>query len=159
MSFKKQIAAHSAQIKKLEDQAANLQVESFALRQKREELIAQMILEEKLLSDTDWDLSTSPAGGDAVLSYKDTSPNDMEFIKDLARTDYHSWFEISDGIQFRFDDNDISITFKESKQLMPFVKKNGMRINGAGIKDRLSKLKRDVAALETICHQFNLDKK
>jgi hypothetical protein len=156
VSFKKQISELSDKIKELEDQAANLQVDSFGLRQKREELIAQMILEEKLLSDTDWDLSVG--SGDAVLSYKDTSPNTMEFIKELARTDYHSWFEISDGIQLRFDDSDISLSFKESKQLMPFAKRNGLRISGAGIKDRLSKLKRDVVALETICHQFNLDR-
>ncbi len=153
--LKNQIAELTVKIKKLEDEAADLNVQSFGLRQKREELIAQMILEEKLLSDTDWDLSLDGNAG-ATLSYKDTSPNNMEFIKELARTDYHSWFEISDGIQLRFDDNDISLSFKESKQLMPFAKKNGLRINGTGIKDRLSKLKRDVAALETICHQFGL---
>lgn len=152
--FKKQIAEMSAEIKDLEEEAANLGVKAFDLRQKREELIAQMILEEKLLSDTDWDLSLDGSG--ASLSYKDSSPNDMEFIKELARTDYHSWFEISDGIQLRFDDSDISLNFKESKQLMPFAKKNGLRVNGTGIKDKLSKLKRDVAALETICHQFGL---
>jgi hypothetical protein len=83
----------------------------------------------------------------------------MEFIKELARTDYHSWFEITDGIQLRFDDNDISISFKETKQVMPFVKKNGLKIFGTGITDRLAKLKRDAVALETIVHQFNLDKK
>jgi hypothetical protein len=158
MSLKEHISELSDKIKELEDKAADLQVTSFGLRQKREELIAQMILEEKLLSDTDWDLSVGGSAGDAVLSYKDTSPNTMEFIKELARTDYHSWFEIADGIQLRFDDSDISLSFKESKQLMPFAKRNGLRISGAGIKDRLAKLKRDVVALETICHQFNLDK-
>jgi hypothetical protein len=153
--FQKQIAAMTTEIKELEEEASDLGVKAFGIRQKREELIAQMILEERLLSDTDWDLSLDGGNG-ASLSYKDTSPNNMEFIKELARTDYHSWFEISDGIQLRFDDNDISLTFKESKQLMPFAKKNGLRINGAGIKDKLSKLKRDVAALETICHQFGI---
>jgi hypothetical protein len=153
--MEKQISEMSAEIKRLEDEAADLGVKAFDLRQKREEMIAQMILEEKLLSDTDWDLSLDGSSG-ASLSYKDSSPNDMRFIKELARTDYHSWFEISDGIQLRFDDNDISLSFKESKQLIPFAKKNGLRINGTGIKDKLSKLKRDVAALETICHQFGL---
>lgn len=153
--MQKQIAEMTAEIKELEDEAANLGVKAFDLRQKREELIAQMILDEKLLDDTDWDLSLDGGSG-ASLSYKDSSPNDMQFIKELARTDYHSWFEISDGIQLRFDDNDISLTFKESKQVMPFAKKNGMRINGTGLKDKLSRLKRDVAALETICHQFGL---
>lgn len=150
-----QIAKMTAEIKDLEDDAANLGVQAFDLRQKREELIAQMIMEEKLLSDTEWDLSLDGNAG-ASLSYKDSSPNDMKFIKELARTDYHSWFEISDGIQLRFDDNDISLDFKESKQLIPFARKNGLRINGTGIKDKLAKLKRDVAALETICHQFGI---
>lgn len=153
--LQEQIAEMTAEIKELEEEATNLGVQSFDLRQKREELIAQMIMEEKLLSDTDWDLSLDGNAG-ASLSYKDSSPNDMKFIKELARTDYHSWFEISDGIQLRFDDNDISLNFKESKQLMPFAKKNGLRINGTGIKDKLAKLKRDVAALETICHQFGI---
>lgn len=153
--LEKQISEMTAEIKELEDTAANLGVKAFDLRQKREELIAQMILDEKLLSDTDWDLSLDGGAG-ASLSYRDSSPNDMKFIKELARTDYHSWFEISDGIQLRFDDNEISLSFKESKQLMPFAKKNGLRVNGTGIKDKLSKLKRDVVALETICHQFGI---
>lgn len=158
MSTRTQIEELTTRIKTLEDQSANLQVEAFELRQKREELIAQMILEEKMLLNTEWDLSLDGNNG-ASLSYKDTNANSMEFIKELARTDYHSWFEISDGIQIRFDDNDISISFKETKQLMPFAKKNGLKVSGTGITDRLNKLKRDVAALETIVHQFNLDKK
>lgn len=158
MTYKKQIAELSTKIKDLEDQSANLQVESFALRQKREELIATMIVEDKLMRDTEWDLTLDGSSG-AHLSYKENQTDSMEFIKELARSDYHSWFEITDGIQLRFDDNDISISFKETKQVMPFVKKNGLKISGSGITDRLAKLKRDAVALETIVHQFNLDKK
>lgn len=158
MSFKKQIAELSTKIADLEEQSANLQVESFSLRQKREELIATMIVEDKLLFGTEWDLTLDGSSG-AQLSYKESESKSMEFIKELARTDYHSWFEITDGIQLRFDDNDISITFKETRQVMPFVKKNGIKISGSGITDRLAKLKRDAVALETIVHQFNLDKK
>lgn len=158
MTFRKQIEELTDKIKSLEDQSANLQAEAFGLRQDREELIAQMILEEKLLANTEWDISLDGSSG-AELSYKENGSTAMEFLKELARTDYHSWFEISDGIQVKFDDNDISITFKETKQVMPFVKKNGLKISGSGITDRLNKLKRDAVALETIVHQFNLDKK
>lgn len=157
MTLKEQIEDLTLKIKELEDQAAALQVDAFTLRQRREEAIAQMILEEKLLSDTYWDLSLDSSG--VSLSYKESDADSMEFIKELARTDYHSWFEIADGIQLKFDDNDISLSFKETKQLMPFVKKNGLKISGTGITDRLNKLKRDVVALETVVHQFNLDKK
>lgn len=158
MSYKEQIAELSTKIKDLEEQSANLQVESFRLRQEREELIAAMIVEDKLLHGTEWDLTLDGSSG-AHLSYKENDTDSMEFIKELARTDYHSWFEIVDGIQLRFDDNDISISFKETRQVMPFVKKNGLKIAGSGITDRLAKLKRDAVALETIIHQFNLDKK
>ena len=158
MSFKKQIAELSTKIAELEEQSANLQVESFSLRQKREELIANMIVEDKLLLKTEWEITLDGSSG-AQLSYKESESDSMAFIKELARTDYHSWFEITDGIQLRFDDNDITITFKETRQVMPFVKKNGIKISGSGITDRLAKLKRDAVALETIVHQFNLDKK
>lgn len=157
MNFKEQIQDLTLKIKELEDQSASLQVDAFTLRQRREEVIAQMILDEKLLADTSWDLSFDSSG--VSLSYKESESDSMEFIKELARTDYHSWFEIADGIQLKFDDNDISLSFKETKQLMPFVKKNGLKISGTGITDRLNKLKRDVVALETVVHQFNLDKK
>lgn len=157
MNFKEQIQDLTLKIKELEDQSAALQVDAFTLRQRREEVIAQMILDEKLLADTSWDLSFDSSG--VSLSYKESESDSMEFIKELARTDYHSWFEIADGIQLKFDDNDIALTFKETKQLMPFVKKNGLKISGTGITDRLNKLKRDVVALETVVHQFNLDKK
>jgi len=158
MNFRKQIESLSTKIKELEDQSANLQVDAFSLRQERENLIAQMLLEEKLLADTSWDLSLDGGAG-ATLNYKETDSSAIDFIRELAKTDYHSWFEISDGIRITFDDNDISITFKEAKQVMPFVKKNGLKIFGTGITDRLNKLKRDAAALEVIVHQFNLDKK
>ena len=157
MNFKEQIQDLTLKIKELEDQSAALQVDAFTLRQRREEVIAQMILDEKLLADTSWDLSFDSSG--VSLSFKESETDSMEFIKELARTDYHSWFEIADGIQLKFDDNDISMSFKETKQLMPFVKKNGLKISGTGITDRLNKLKRDVVALETVVHQFNLDKK
>jgi hypothetical protein len=158
MSLKKQIADLTTQIRDLEEQSANLQVDAFSLRQKREELIAAMIVEDKLMHGTEWELTLDGSSG-ASLSYKESESDSMDFIKELARTDYHSWFEITDGIQLRFDDNDISITFKETRQVMPFVKKNGLKVSGSGITDRLAKLKRDAVALETIVHQFNLDKK
>ncbi len=157
MNLKEQIEELTLKIKELEDQSAALQVDAFTLRQRREEVIGQMILEEKLLADTNWDLALDSSG--VSLSYRESEIDSMEFIKELARTDYHSWFEIADGIQLKFDDNDISMSFKETKQLMPFVKKNGLKIVGTGITDRLNKLKRDVVALETVVHQFNLDKK
>jgi hypothetical protein len=158
MNFKTQIQECSTRIKLLEDQAAELHVESYELRRKREELIATMIVEDKLMVNTEWDLVLNDSFN-IRLDYKETGVSSMEFIKELARTDYYSWFDLSDGIQLRFDDSNISLSFREAKQVMPFIKKNGLIASGNDVTDRLAKLKRNVSALETICHQFNLDKK
>ena len=144
------------QIKTLEDQSAELQASAFKLRTEREELIADMILDEGLLSETDWSIrlngETNP-----YLEYSGNLdlPNIDELVK-LARADWHCWFELTDGVRLQFDDNDISLTFQEAKQLMPFVKKNKLKISGTGIADKLAKLKREVSALEDVCHSFNL---
>lgn len=159
MDFKNKITELTSEIKTLEDESANLQAKSFELRQERELLIAKMILEDKLLKDTKWHLTLN--GGDGlILNY--TMPTiaggidgSMQFLVDLARKDYHSWFELISGITLRFDDNDISITFKESKQALPFIRKHGLIVDASTITDRLSKLKRDAAALEAIYHQFS----
>ena len=156
MKTKEYIDDLTAQVKLLDEQSAELQMQAFSLRSKREELIAQMILEDEVLSGTDWELLLS-VDSSPYLEY--TGPVDVdpmqEFIK-LAKTDWHCWFELSDGIRLQFDDGDVSLTFKEPRQLMPFVKKHKLIITGTGISDKLAKLKREVATLEDVCHQFNL---
>ena len=156
MNFKAQIKELSDKIKDLEDRSSNLQLESYGLRQKREELIASMIVEDRLMADSEWDL-TVDHNSSAHLSYK--TGGNMDYIRELAQADYHSWCELSDGINLKFDDSEITLTFKESKMVLPFAKKNGLKISGSTISARLAQLKRDAAALETICHQFNLNKK
>lgn len=152
MTAKERILELSEQIKSLEDRAADLHVDAFTMRTEREALISQMILDEKLLADTDWEIKLDGSSG----VYLQWTAGEMEAITELVRTDWHSWFELSDGIKLQFDDTDITLTFKEGKQLLPFAKKNKLKLNGTGISDRLAKLKREAVALEDICHQFNL---
>lgn len=144
------------EIKKIEEQAAELQADAFKLRTEREELIAEMILEEGFLTNTDWSIRLN-GDQNPYLEYSGdlNLPNIDELLK-FARADWHCWFELTDGVRLSFDDNDISLTFQEAKQLMPFVKKNKLKISGTGIADKLAKLKREVSALEDVCHSFNL---
>ena len=156
MKTKEYIDDLTAQVKLLDEQSAELQTQAFSLRSKREELIAQMILEDEVLSGTDWELLLS---GDSSPYLEYTGPVDVDPMQEvikLARTDWHCWFELSDGIRLQFDDDGVSLIFKEPRQLMPFVKKHKLIITGTGISDKLAKLKREVATLEDVCHQFNL---
>lgn len=158
MDSKDRISQISEEIVSLEQEAGELQNKAFNLREERERLIASTIVEDKLLKGSTWELYL-PSNNNPVLHYTgpltgDKVPEGMNFLNKLARGDYHSSIELADGIRLRFDDNDISLSFKESKQVMPFVKKNSLKVNGQGIKDNLAKLKRDVEALEIIVHQF-----
>lgn len=145
-----------SEIKTLEDTAIDLQTKAFDLRQEQEYLISKMILQDKLLADSDWELFLD-VNNIVSLKYLPQIPitASMEFVISLTKTDYHSWFELEEGVQLQFDDSEITLTFKDNKQAVSFIKKNKLNVSGTGIIDRLTRLKRDVAALEAIYHQFN----
>jgi hypothetical protein len=152
----KRIEEITASIKDLDDGSAELQKEAFKLRTEREELIAQMILDNKMLENTDWELRLN---GDATpyLEYRGPlDTNSMDELFKLAGQDWHSWFELANGIRIMFHDSNMELTFSEAKQIMTFTKQNKIKITGTGISDKLAKLKREVASLEDICHHFNL---
>lgn len=157
MSLKNEIKELTAQIIEKEDASAVLTGEAYALRGERELLVGQLIQNEKLLADTNWELRLD-GGSKLYLEYRDPPGGNMDLIAQLSKTDYHSWFDLEDGIRLQFDDNDISVSFDEPKQLMPFVKKNKMLVTGTGILDRLAKLKRESSTLEEICHTFGITK-
>lgn len=156
MSLKVQIDFLTKEINMLYKQAADVQDLAWKKVQLRETLISQIILEEKLLKDTDWKLEFAGAN-DAYLAYVGkVAGTNMETILNMACHDWHSRFQMQDDISFHFNDNDISLHFAESKMILPFTQKYGLVINGSGIQDQLAKLKRDAASLELICHQFGL---
>jgi hypothetical protein len=160
MSLMEEIKDMGKRIEALDDRSAELGHQAWDLRRQREELIAKLIIEEDLFSGTTWDveLGNFVSSSGAHLNYTgllvDNSP--MKKIADMARKEYHSTFELTVGVNVRFDDNGISLTFKEGKMMLPFVEKHGLVINGTSIQDKLAKLKRDVAALELVCHQLKL---
>ncbi len=158
MSLKPKIEELSSLIKKIEDEAARFHAEGYNLRQQRAGLIARMLVEEKLMEGTEWEM-TLDHNSIARLSLKKDDEGKMNYVEDLARDGWHSSFEIESGVTLQFDDNEISIEFQSAKMMIPFAKKNGMKVSGTTLTNKLSQLKRDVAALEIVCHQFNLDKK
>lgn len=156
MSLKVQIDFLTKEIDMLYKQAADVQDQAWQKTQLRETLISQIILEEKLLKDTDWKLEFAGAN-DAYLAHTGkVDGTSMETILTMARHDWHSQFQVQDDISFHFNDNDISLHFAETKMILPFSQKYGLIIDGSGVQDQLAKLKRDAASLELICHQFGL---
>ena len=153
-------------IEELDNSALDSTHQAWLYRQQRHKLMAELILQKDLLSGSTWNVELINPGltnfSSINLNYtgKISDPSPMKEILDLARvsnfTSGTSSLQLMDGINIRFDDNHISLSFKESKMLLPFVQKYGLIINGSTIQDSLSKLKRDVAALELVCHQLKL---
>lgn len=160
MDLLQQIQNLAERINLLDDQSTELGHRAWDLRREREVLIARMILEEGLLKDSTWDVELGGTINNSGVYLSFTGLIDdgsaMKVVVDMARSDYHSSLSLSDGINIRFNDNDISLTFKESKMMLPFIQKYGLVINGTSIQDRLAKLKREIASLELVCHQFKL---
>jgi hypothetical protein len=154
MDIKSRIEETSNLIQEFEKQSADLQMKAFECRQEREALFAKFILEGKLLDGTEWEIILKADNNVWLRLSKDNAAKSIDTITDLINVDYHTWFELEPGVEFRFDDTEVSIHFSESKQVIRFVNNNGIIVNGTGISDRLAKLKRDVTALETVCHQF-----
>lgn len=157
MSFLEQIAELDEKIKNLDNLSGELHKKAWDLREKRSKIVAEMILQDNLLEKTDWTLTSGSSNGVHLsMSSSGKTGTTLEKIQELAQTDYHCDFILQDGITLRFDDNEISLVFKESKTMLPFVTKYGLVVNAFGIKDKLARLKREVATLEATCHQFKL---
>jgi len=161
MSLQDKITELTAQIKEKEDAENRLITEACILREERDILVGQLIQNENILADTNWEFKLSN-GTRFYLESRDSFSGKIGPIVKLF-TCYNSQFDRFDlegGIRLQFDSlNDyISISFEEPKQLMPFVKRNKMLITGTGIIDRLAKLKREVSSLEEVCHTFEITK-
>lgn len=162
MNIHEEIDSLTSRIQEFDDRSSELGHQAWELRQQREILFAKLILEDALLKGTTWDVETNSGynpSNSVYLTFTGPSvdkSSPLHKVMDMARQDYHSDFNLMEGINIRFDDNNISLHFKDTKSLLPFITKNGLVINGTSIRDRLAKLKREVSVLELVCHQFNL---
>ena len=147
-----QLERLTAEINSLDDKAAELYEQSSKLRESREILISSLIIDHKLLNGTEWEFSLR---ADNSVSLRLTKDSDIVSIESLFEIFKSAWFELLPGIELNIDE-EITLHFTENKQVVKFVKNNGMILNGSTVMSRLDRLKRDVAALENICHQFNI---
>jgi hypothetical protein len=154
MNLRDRISQIDALVVDLEDKSAILQGEAWNLRQEKDELIAKLILDEKMLANTNWDLTL---GDITNLIHKEVTPGAMDKITELIKAEYlYSTFELEPGVTLHFDEDNVTLSFEDAKLVMPFIRRNGMIIQGSRVTDRLNSLKREIVALETVCHQFNL---
>lgn len=124
------------------------------LRQEGSALMIQIIEEEQLLKNTTWELDVIHK---TYLSYCG-SKKDLVFkpISDLCANIWHTWIDVEDGIQLRFDDENVSLHFDEVRTILPFVNKHKLKINGKNVSDKIRILKHEISTLEQLIHRFSI---
>ena len=152
MSLKDQIEELNLKISETEEKSTAFAIEASSLRSDRDSLIAKYILEENILSNTIWTLSASSV---TRIDYAGAE-KDIEKFLHITNREYSPSIELYNGISIQNHDSDVSISFTDSKKILPFAKKHNLLLDSSSIISKLSKLKREVAALELLVHQFNL---
>lgn len=123
-------------------------------RDKRDSLISNIILEEKLLSKTQWDLVMHVHGNSAYLSASD-GIHGLPELTELARIDYHCRIQIDD-VYLSFDDNNVSIDFRNVSSAMEFINKHNVNIVTNKVLERLNLAKQEVKSLEAMLVKFGV---
>jgi hypothetical protein len=155
ISDRDQLKINEQKVEEFNKQADELRASAYSLEKDSCNLISILIEKEKMLAGTSWELIVNKKSANLEFQGNLKSP-EMQKIFELTWNGYHSCFTLNDGIDLYYDDSRISIQFDELKLVAPFIKKMEIVLDASGIRDDLHKLRRDLSALEMICHQLQL---
>lgn len=153
MNYRKVITDIEADVSELDDQL-DAQIEEFqqkirTLNLQKEQAIYNCIIEEGLLNQTNWSLKIERTSVILLFTGSMENGSNIEKFVNLVKNKYHSDFHLQQGIALRFNDDQI-------KFILPFINHHKLIVNSTDIRKKLSKMKRDVAGLEVMCHQLKL---
>jgi GTP-sensing pleiotropic transcriptional regulator CodY len=157
MSLRARYEEINEQIKKLDDQSNLIYNEIATLNEEQAKIIQTIIKTEKALEGSSWELKLN---NDRVylvcLDKREDAGNPLRSIDVLINNTYHYSFNLEEGVEIRFDDDEISIHFEENKLAMPCIKQYKLKVTSGTIATKMQALKRQVNQLELIAHQFNI---
>lgn len=150
MSTREKYAALKVHINDIDARRGELAKEECAADNEQNVLVRQLILEEKLLQLTSWEMEWEE--NDTVLhpTLKWEDPK-LEPLISLASVLWHSWhssFELEDGISLELNDGNITLRFEDCKQVSPFIKSNELVVDRKHLHQRELELKKQLQALE-----------
>lgn len=137
----------------LEDQAADCYQQAEPIIKKRCEVVADILLEEKMLEGSKWVLDSH-----ATLSLDGDPKGQPEIIRiiDTVGINFYGFVDLEPGIQLEISFDNFTFRFDDPKLIPAFVKKTGMVVDSGGLVQRLRSVKREVSALESLCHLLNI---
>lgn len=152
----KEISKINKQISQMREKLNAYHQRFFPLESKRIDLIQEEILNNKMLANSSWEVEAYH-NGSLCLNYQgEVDDAIMAPIISLSDGDLHYNFLLGDGIEFRLDNSYTTLTFDDPKKLPRFAAANELIINAATITARLHDLRREITAMEMLCHQLGL---
>lgn len=153
MNKREELKAFTDQQYALEDQASACYQKAEPIIKKRCEVVADILIEENLLKGSRWVLDSH-----ATLSL-DGDPKSQPEIKHIIDTvgiNFYGIILLETGIELEITFDNFTFRFDDPKLLPLFVKKTGMIVDSVGLVQRLRSVKREVSALESLCHLLNI---
>jgi len=146
MSVKEDFEKLNKEHEILSKEAESLRLKRCDVEFKKNELLADYLLEEAILSEYAWHIT----GEDRWANLECTKrSSDWKTLSDLAEDNYHCYKTIEKGINLNFNDGKINISFQNGiSQMAEFIKKYKLNIASSSIALKYKKLKMDLAALE-----------
>ena len=151
MSAREELEQTLETITSAEDKLSAIQTKLDPLLKKRDELIWEVLMEEKLLHGLNWFLLDHQT---LECVIRDNKP-----IKELFSYYYIPNLSPFTGIQTSISDDVFTFYFDDPKLMPSLVKKLEMKIDAAEITNRLHQRRREVESLEMLCHTLDIREK
>jgi len=156
MSFREELTINQRKIKDLDTKISDASEVIYNLETINLSLKASILEEEQLLANSKWYLKAGKTL--PYLEYQGSVKDElMVKVFDLICNGFHCSFYFSEKVHMQFDDNKVTLQFEDPNDIIKFVNKFKIVINGDLIKDALRRIKKDALAIEMICHQLQLN--
>lgn len=156
MTIDQELAAINKEISDLDESISKLHEKSFPLEEKQRKIIVSEIIDKKMLTDSMWEIEPY-SGGSICLNYKgDIEDPIMAPIANLSKNHWYHPYDLAEGVELRLDNSYITLLFDDPKKIPRFMATFKITVDGVGILNRLRELRREISALEMICHQLEL---
>lgn len=155
MDKREQLKSIKEKIDSLSNQTSDISKEIWEWSEKQSSTICEIILEDKLLEGTHWTLSTGTYQTQLDYAGKLEDQDKIDKIEKLWSGDYADLF-LEPGMTLHVNDEGAYLQFDDPKLMPAFVQKHKLIVDGGQIIKRLRELRREISALEVICHQFNI---
>jgi hypothetical protein len=144
------------QLSSLDQQMASLRDQEFELIVARHKIIQKLLNEEKPLRGTAWTLELNHEGR-VYLEYTGSRQDDqLEELNKWCSKSWHDDFKVDDDVIIYFDDNVLTLGFKDPNKIIEIARRFELVILGSNISERVALLKQELNGLENICQQFAL---